>query len=222
MYRRTLAFFLRTLMSLVAAGCLVIHSGGTSAVAAQLSPQQVSQFLTNSSGLIADNPDGGSKLVATVRDLLLSDSSPPAVLNALVALLNNLNTNLQSATITDAQKLAISNQISAIGSGMGQAALALARTNPDQANQIQALLASSGVQLAIASYLAVTGNVQIAAGGGAGTGGGLSAGAPIGGGGSPAAASGTSASSSSGGGLTGGGGVIGGGGAGPSVSVSPL
>lgn len=210
MYRRTLAYFLRTLFSLVAASCLVIQSGGTSAVAAQLSPQQVSQFLADSSRLIADNPDGGSKLAASVRDLLLSDSSPPAVLNSLVALLKNLNTSLRSATITDAQKLAITNQISAIGSGMGQAALALAATNPAQANQIQALLASSGVQLAIASYLAVTGNVQIAAGGGGGAGGGLSTGAPMGGGGGGGQSTGATTSPSTGGGLTGGGSVTGG------------
>jgi hypothetical protein len=205
MYRRIVAYFLHTLMSLVAAGCLVIHSGGTSAVAAQLSPQQVSQFLTNPSASIAANPDGGGRLVALVRDLILSDPSPPAVLNALIAQLKSLNSNLPSAT--DPEKIAISNQISAIGSGMGQAAMALASTNPALANQIQALLAASGVQLAIASYQAATGNELIAAGGGAGTGGGLSAGAPMGGGGAPAAASGTAASSSSGGGLTGGGGV---------------
>jgi hypothetical protein len=210
MYRRTVTLFFRTLVSLVAAGYLLIHPGGTAAVAAQLSPQQVSQFLANPSALIAANPDGGGKLVASVRDLMLSDPSPPAVLNELITLLKSLNSNLQSATET--QKLAISNQISAIGAGLGQAAQALASTNVALANQVQTALAASGVQLAIASYLAETANVQIGSTGGGGSGGGpVSGGAPMGGGGGGGGgiSSGTS-SSSTGGGLTGGGSVTGG------------
>lgn len=193
MYRRSLTYFFRTLVSLMAVGYLLVHPGVSPAAAAQLTPQQISQFLANPSALLAEHPNGGGRLVSRIRDLLLSD---PATLPAIIALLANAN---------DAQQ-------SAIGSGLGQAARALAN-NPALTNQIQTALAGSGSKLAVASYSLTTGNVQIGAAGGGGVGGGgpVNGGAPGGSGGGGGAGQGGSTGTGSGGGLglSGGGSVTG-------------
>src|SRR6202051_966015 len=110
MYSRPLSF----LVSLVAVGYLVIHPGVSPADAAQLTTQQVGQFVTDPGALLKANPNGGGRLVSPIRDLMLSDTwlpSPAAprlascqdVLSAIIALLTTAN---------DAQK-------SAIGTGLG-------------------------------------------------------------------------------------------------------
>jgi hypothetical protein len=196
----------RLLAALGAAVFLMVHPGGTGAMAAQLSPQQVSQFMANPSAILKANPNGGRKLAAEIRDLLLSD---PATLNTIMSLLRDAN---------DAQQ-------AAIGSGAGQAAQASVRLNPAFAAAIQKALADSGSQTAIASYAAATGNVEIGSSGdaGGGSGGPVNGGPPTGGGGGGGGGlSGSAGSSSGGGGLTGGGGVSGGGGSSTlASSVSP-
>jgi len=202
MYRSTLKFLRMVIVGTFAAIYLMI-SPEVPASAAQLTPQEVAQFLANPAALLASNPDGGAGLVSSVRDLLLSD---PATLPVIISLLANANQAQQSA----------------IGSGLGQAATASLQTNPAFSNQIQEALAASGVQTAIASYSATTGNTVTATAGtagGGGSGGPTSGGLPTGGGGGSGGGGGTTASGSTGGGLTGGGGVSGGGG-GTSVSGS--
>ena len=205
MYRRPLTSFSRPLQWAVVAGFLVFHPGASMAQTQPLTPQQVSQFVTNPSAALAANPNGGGRLVSYVRDLLLSDKT---TLQAIIALLATANADQQSA----------------IGSGLGQAAQALAATDPDFANQIQRLLAASGSNLAIASYQATTGNVQTGAagGGGAGGGGGPTNGGPSTGGGGGGGTGGSGGGTgSSGGGLTGSGGVSGGTPSSTASNVSP-
>jgi hypothetical protein len=151
MYRRSLGLFFRCLVSLVAVGYLVIHPGVSPAVAAQLTSQQVSQFLADPSALLKANPTAGGKLISQIRDLMLSD---PQVLTPIIALLANAN---------DAQK-------SAIGTGLGDAAQTLVTTNPLLANQIQTALAANGDKLALAAYQTTVGNEAIGAAGGGGAG----------------------------------------------------
>jgi hypothetical protein len=151
MYRRSLGLFFRCFVSLVAVGYLVIHPGVSPAVAAQLTSQQVSQFLADPSALLKANPTAGGKLISQIRDLMLSD---PQVLTPIIALLANAN---------DAQK-------SAIGTGLGDAAQTLVTTNPLLANQIQTALAANGDKLALAAYQTTVGNEAIGAAGGGGAG----------------------------------------------------
>jgi hypothetical protein len=193
MYRRLLTSFSRPLQSLAVAGFLVFHPGASMAQTAPLTTQQVSQFMADPSAALAANPNGGGRLVSFIRDLLLSDKT---TLQTIIALLGTANADQQSA----------------IGSGLGQAAQALASTDPNFASEIQRLLAESGSNLAIASYQATTGNVQTGAAGGGGAGGGgpTGGGAPTGGGGGSGGAGGGGGTSSSGGGLTGTSGVSGG------------
>jgi hypothetical protein len=164
MYRQSL--FFRSLVSLVAVGYLVIHPGVSPAVAAQLTSEQVSQFIADPSALLTANPNGGGRLVSQIRDLMLSDSCLPSPssprlpscelgLTAIIALLANAN---------DAQK-------SAIGAGLGDAAQAMVTTNPSLANEIQTKLAAAGDKLAVEAYQTTVGNQAIgAAGGGGGAG----------------------------------------------------
>jgi hypothetical protein len=164
MYRRSLTLLFRSLASLVAVGYLVIHPGVSPAYAAQLTTQQVGQFVADPGGLLKANPNGGGRLISQIRDLMLSDTCLPApatprlascqdVLTAIIGLLANA---------TDAQK-------SAIGTGLGEAAQSMETTNPTLANDIQTALAKNGDKFALEAYQTTVGNQAIgAAGGGAG------------------------------------------------------
>ena len=124
-------------------------------------------------------------LISTVRDFVVSDK------NAL-------------RPIIEALKLASTEEKSAIGTGLGQAAQALLKTDAALAAEVQEVLAASGDSAAILAFSAVTGNVPIgstAGGGAAGAGG---------------------AGSSVGGGQAGGGGGTGGGGGGGGTTSSVL
>jgi len=166
MYRRSLALIFQTFVSLLAVGYFVVHTGISQANAAQLTTQQVTQFLADPTLILKANPNGGGKLVSQIRDLMLSDSCLPSpvsprlaacdqTLSAIIALLANAN---------DAQK-------SAIGTGLGDAAQAMVGTNPTLANEIQTALASNGDKIAVAAYQTTVGNQAIAATGGGGGGG---------------------------------------------------
>jgi len=91
--------------------------------------------------------------------------------------------------IVEALKLAAPDEKSAIGTGLGHAAMAVVKTDPPYAAEIQQALAETSDQVAILAFAAVTGNVPIGAtgGGGAGAGGGAggssAAGGPASGGG---------------------------------------
>ena len=201
MYRRSLTLFSQSLVSLVAVGYLVIHPGVSPADAAQLTTQQVSQFVADPASLLKANPDGGGRMISEIRDLMLSDTCLPSpaaprlascqdALTAIIGLLANAN---------DAQKLAI-------GTGLGDAAQAIETTNPTLANDIQTALAKSGDKFALEAYQTTVGAQAIGAAGG---GGGAGAAAyqtltNTGGGGGGGLATGPTATGSSGVGLSGG------------------
>lgn len=219
MHRTALLLLTRNLAAVIAALYLLVHPGASSVTAAQLSQQEMTQFLANPQSLLTSNPDGGARLVSTVRDLVLSAGN---------------NANFQSqilAAIISLLSTATSAQQAAIGSGLGQAAQASVRTNPTLASQIQEALAASGVETAIASFAATTGNVQIGAAGSGGGSGGGGVGGPInsglpsgGGGGGGGEGTGGGGAGGGGGGLTPGGGgggfSAGGGGSGGNVVSS--
>jgi hypothetical protein len=154
----------------------------SASMAQQLTPQQ---FQANPGQLLANNPNGGSQLISQISQLAQAD---PADLPLIITLLAN----------------ASSNQATAIGTGLGQAALALlAATPPNQAyaTQIQNALIVANNANANTAYAAVTGNTLIGgvagAGGGGIGGGGGGGGGGIGGFSSSGSSSGSSFSSSS-------------------------
>ena len=85
MFRAVTSLLLQTAATSVVAVSLLIHSGSVPTQAAQLSPQEISQFLANPSGLLTSNPDGGGRLVSTVRDLVLSDANTLSAVVNLIA-----------------------------------------------------------------------------------------------------------------------------------------
>lgn len=115
--------------------------------------QAVTDFLANPSQALQQYPNGGAQFISLIRDAALADHS---ALSNIIALLANANTD----------------QASAIGSGLGQAANASVRTDQAYANEIQRLLALAGNLSANTAYAAVTGNTMIGSAGGAGVGGG--------------------------------------------------
>ena len=84
----------------------------------------VEQFLSNPSKLLSQYPDGGGALVTQVRDLATSE---PSTLGPLIQLLATANAN----------------QTSAIGTALGQVAIAVVKTNPTYANTIQSALVAA-------------------------------------------------------------------------------
>jgi hypothetical protein len=73
--------------------------------------------------------------------------------------------------IVEALKLAAPDEKSAIGTGLGQAAMAVIKTDPPYAAEIQQALAETTDQVAILAFAAVTGNVPTGAVGSGGAGG---------------------------------------------------
>ena len=85
----------------------------------------IQQFLSDPASLLGQYPVGGPTMIAMVRDLIASD---PATLKPVVDLLATATTN----------------QATAIGSGLGQAAMLALKTDQAFANQIQEAVANAG------------------------------------------------------------------------------
>jgi hypothetical protein len=174
------AWFIRLSLSSVIAITTAIFIL-VSVTAPKAAQSDIDQFLASPSQVLTNNPTGGALLVSKIRALILES---PTTLSAVIALLASANENQQSA----------------IGAGLGQAALALVSTNPAYATEIQQALAASGVQVAITSFASVTGNVPTAATDAGGGGGGGGIGGPTGNSGLPTG--GANGGSTGGGGTT--------------------
>jgi len=169
----------------------------SAANAAVYSPQQqlpaatIQSFKGNPGQLLSEFPSGGPGLISRVRDLSASD---PSTLTPIINLLKEQDQKLkdarakfEKATGTEARDLSqqIANlqaQIRAIASGLAQTARLATRTDQAYANEIQAAVAASGSEFAIAAYQASTGDSAIAAGAGGGGGAGAGGGGTGGGG----------------------------------------
>jgi hypothetical protein len=138
-------WFLRlTLRSFL--GALIGSFMFVSAGVAQQSPTQLEsnqqQFLANPGQFLAQNfINGGNDLALMIRSIAVNPGNLQIVINALA----NANPSQQTA----------------IGSGLGQAALASMRTNPSYANQIQTAVAASGSSRTAAGYSSASGGTQI-------------------------------------------------------------
>jgi hypothetical protein len=115
-----------------------------------LTPTAASNLEANLGGLLGSNQTGGGQLIASVRDLLLSDSG---ALPGLLDLLKNANPD----------------QKSAIASAFGQAARLWNGTDQDFSAYIQRQVALTGDPSFILAYSTAAGNAPVGAtGGGAG------------------------------------------------------
>ena len=143
------------LRSLPAAFCVLLVAAAVPALSQvpepppQRSGDQATAFLANPALLLKDNPDGGARMLAQVRDLAIAD---PATLQSLLSLTSS----------------ASKDQKAAIGAGLAQAARAVLRTNPTYANQIQLAIVNLKDQEIMVAYTAASGQQAIGATGGAG------------------------------------------------------
>jgi hypothetical protein len=164
--QRTVIILISTLATFVAL------SAGQAAQAAcygpgqQLPTQAVSRFINDPAQLLTQFPSGGRQMISLIRDLVASE---PGTL----------------PLILDLSAKASSEQVQAIGTGLGQAARVCSRTAPAFASEIQQMTVATNVQPVTQAFAVVTsdlflGSVGPASGGGAG-GGGSGQNGPIGG-----------------------------------------
>jgi hypothetical protein len=119
-----------------------------------LPAQTISAFTANPAQLLLQYPDGGGPMISRIRDLAASD---PATLQLILGLTTNAN----------------SDQLSAIGAGLGQAALVCIRTDQAYSTEIQQAVAAANNNAVTLAFAAVLGDRPIGAvGGGGGDGGG--------------------------------------------------
>jgi len=114
--------------------------------------QSVDDFLANPAQVLAQFPNGGARLISLVRDTAVAH---PEALQTLINLMKSAN---NPAIET------------AFGSGLGQAAQIVAKTNESYANQIRAAVAASGSEAANLAMNSVSSDVAIASVGGGGGG----------------------------------------------------
>jgi hypothetical protein len=152
---------LRVLAVVFSLGALVLSPvcaqnapGGTQRPPNNHTAMSVADFVANPGALLTLYPLGGGSMVSDVQDLVEADMQTVDPLLSLVATAN-------------------SEQKNALGTGLGLAALELARSNPQAASTIQNALVRLNDPTLLAAYAAVTGNQRLAAAGpGAGAGGG--------------------------------------------------
>ena len=147
-------------------------------------------------------PDEIAKLEANPRGLFVNAQGAPVSEAEIVSKVRDLATADKAALkpILEALKFASSEEKSAIGTALGQAAQACLATDAGYSAEIQEGLATTTDQAAILAFAAVTGNVPIGATGGGGGAGGGAGGSSTGSG----ASSGSSAAATGQGGAGGG------------------
>jgi len=182
-----LRFFHLALAAALCAACLgvwPVRDARALTTDSQSRSDLIAKLQTNPAQIFLDG-DGQTltvaALISAVRDLVVAEKT---ALKPIIAAL----------------KLASSDEKSAIGTGLGQAAQAVLKTDPSFAAEIQQALAESSDSVAILAFAGVTGNAPIGATGGAGGAGG--AGGSAGGGGASGGGGGTGGGGGGGGGST--------------------
>jgi hypothetical protein len=134
---------------LVLAAPIVIAVTGLAQAACYSSRQQLpvstlAQFMADPGQLQSKYPNGGARMISTIRDLVASD---PSMLPRVLDLSANSNAE----------------QIAAIGAGLGQAALVCSRGDPTFANEIHQMVAAVNNQPLTVTFAGVVGNSPVAA-----------------------------------------------------------
>jgi len=128
-----------------ALAAVVVLGAGKAAQAAcysaeeQLRVQAVSQFINDPGRLLAQFPDGGAQMISLIRDLVASD---PGTLPLII----NLNVKANPE------------QLQAIGTGLGQAALVCKRTAQPFSNEIQQMTIATNNQPLTQAFAGVMGD----------------------------------------------------------------
>ena len=107
-----------------------------------LSAKTIGQFRSEPAQLLSQHPRGGARVISMVRDLIASDQ-------AALPLVLDLSANGNA------------DQINAIGTGLGQAALVCSRVDQLFANEIQQMVAASDNRSLDLAFTEVLGDQQL-------------------------------------------------------------
>jgi hypothetical protein len=137
--RRTARIFVSALATLVVLGAGEAAQAACYSAGEQLSGQTLSQFMNDPSRLLAQYPGGGPQMISLIRDLVASD---PGTLPLII----DLNTKANPE------------QVEAIGTGLGQAALVCKRTAQAFSNEIQQMTIAANNQPLTQAFAGVMGD----------------------------------------------------------------
>jgi hypothetical protein len=137
--RRTARIFISTLAILVVLGAGEAAQAACYGTGEQLSGQTLSQFINDPSRLLTQYPSGGPQMISLIRDLVASD---PGTLSLII--------NLDAKANPD--------QLQAIGTGLGQAALVCKRTAQPFSNEIQRTAIATNNQPLTQAFAGVMGD----------------------------------------------------------------
>jgi hypothetical protein len=137
--RRTARIFISTLATLVVLGAGEAAQAACYGAGEQLSGQTLSQFINDPGRLLAQYPSGGPQMISLIRDLVASD---PGTLPLII----NLNAKANPE------------QLQAIGTGLGQAALVCKRTAQPFSNEIQQMTIATNNQPLTQAFAGVMGD----------------------------------------------------------------
>lgn len=131
---------------------LLLLSASSAAKAACVSPAPanaaaVQAFTSSPASLLSANPNGGAALISAIRNLAVSDR---AAISGITTLISSANPD----------------QMSAIGTALGQATNLCLRTERETAVALQALVASTDKPALTTAFRAVAGDPRTAATGG--------------------------------------------------------
>jgi len=146
----------RVLLLVGSIGISMVPSDSRAQQAGQLTSQQ---FQADPAQVLADFPTGGPLMISLIRQLAIADHADLPLIIGLLATANP-------------------DQANAIGTGLGQAALASVTADQAYAYEIQTALAATNNQTASLAFAAVMGDQAIGATG-AGGGGGGGGGGPV-------------------------------------------
>src|ERR1700683_2160937 len=141
--QRTVIILISTLTTFVA---LSVGQGAPAACdgpGQQLPTQTVSRSVNDPEQLLTQFPSGGQQMTSLIRDLVASE---PGTL----------------PLVLDLSPKANSEQVQAIGTGLGQAARVCSRTAPAFANEIQQMTVATDVQPVTQAFAAVVDELVLA------------------------------------------------------------
>ncbi len=151
--QQTIRIFVSAIATVLALGVGEAAQAACYGSGHQLLAQVVSRFTNDPEQLLTQYPDGGPQMISLIRDLVASD---PGSLALILDLSANANTQ----------------QVKALGTGLGQAALICARIAQGFANEIEQMTVAVDNQPLSLAFASVMGDLYLSSAGPAGVGGG--------------------------------------------------
>lgn len=159
--RQTVRIFISALATVVVLGVGGAAQAACYGAGEQLPGQVVSQFINDPGKLLTQFPNGGPQMISLIRDLVASE---PGTLPLIINLNGKANTE----------------QVQALGAGLGQAALVCKRTAQAFSNEIQQMTVAANNKPLTQAFSGVMGDQFLGLAGPSVGGGGAGATGPVG------------------------------------------